>query len=108
MSFSTPDEISHLLHSDRKIEPPASLVARARLRDYDAEYARSIGHPEEFWNDIAQELEWFRPWSKVFEWNYPTFQWFLGGQCNITFNCLDRNVRSGRANKVAFMWAGED
>ncbi len=104
----TEGEIRQLLRAERQVEPPASLVAQARLRDYAAEYARSIADPEGFWSEVAKELEWFRPWDRVFEWTYPTFGWFLGGQCNITHNCLDRNVRNGRKNKVAYIWAGED
>ena len=101
-------EISQLLRTEREIAPPAPLVAQARMRDYPAEYLRSIEDVEGFWADAAKELEWQRPWDKVFEWTYPTFRWYCGAKCNITHNCLDRNVRSGRRNKVAYIWAGED
>lgn len=100
--------IEHLLQSKNEILPPASLVANARLRDYPAEYGRSLEDPEGFWADAARELEWFRPWTKVFEWTYPTFEWFVGAKCNITYNCLDRQVKAGRRNKVAYIWVGED
>ncbi len=100
--------LSQLLHTGREIAPPASLAAGARLRDYDAEYARSIQDPEGFWGEVARELEWFRPWDQVFEWTYPTFRWFVGGQCNITHNCLDRHARTWRRNKVAYIWTSED
>jgi len=101
-------EISQLLHTERQIAPPASLAGNARMKDFAAEYLRSVDDNETFWAEVARELEWFRPWDKVFEWTYPTFRWFHGGQCNITHNCLDRNVRNGRKNKVAYIWAGED
>src|SRR5260370_3424615 len=48
------------------------------------------------------------PWKKVFQWTYPTFQWFVGAKCNITHNCLDRQGKWGRKNKVAYNWMGED
>src|SRR5213593_4871989 len=99
--------ISQLLHTGREVAPPESLATRARLSDYDSEYKRSVDDPDGFWADIARELEWFRPWDRVFEWTYPTFRWFAGGQCNITHNCLDRQVHGGRKNKVAYIWAGE-
>src|SRR5271168_2964489 len=106
---TAPDgEISQLLHTERQIEPPAELAARARMRDFSAEYQRSIGDPEKFWADAAAELEWFRPWDKIFEWTYPTFRCYCGAQCNITHNCLDRHVRDGRKNKIAYTWVGED
>src|SRR5258708_11065418 len=100
--------IEQLLRSENELLPPKSLVENARLKDYAAEYKRSIEDPEAFWADAAKELEWFRPWTKVFEWKYPTFEWFQGGKFNITHNCLDRQVKSGRKNKVAYIWVGED
>lgn len=103
-----PGELSQLSRSQREVPPPAPLAARARLRDYASEYARSIEDPDAFWGEVARELDWFRPWEKVFEWTYPTFRWFLGAQCNITYNCLDRQVNIGRKNKVAYIWTAED
>jgi hypothetical protein len=100
--------IEQLLYTETELLPPKSLVENARLKDYAEEYRRSVEDPESFWTAAAQELEWFQPWSEVFEWKYPTFEWFLGGKCNITYNCLDRQVKSGRKNKVAYIWAGED
>src|ERR1051326_5848046 len=100
--------IEQLLHAEQELLPPKSLVENARLKDYAGEYRRSVEDPEGFWSNAAKELEWFQPWNKVFEWKYPTFEWFRGGKCNITYNCLDRQVKSGRKNKVAYIWAGED
>ena len=100
--------IEQLLHAENELLPPKSLVENARLKDYAAEYKRSVDDPEAFWASAAKELEWFQPWTKVLDWKYPTFEWFQGGKCNITHNCLDRQVKSGRKNKVAYIWAGED
>ena len=106
---ATPTQgIEQLLRSENEIHPPASLVAGARLRDYPGEYKRSVEDPDRFWGEVAKELEWFQPWTRVFDWKYPTFEWFAGGKCNITYNCLDRQVKSGRKNKVAYIWTGED
>src|SRR6267378_6771209 len=107
-SVPTETGIEQLLHADEEFAPPASLVANARLKDYPAEYQRSINDPDGFWAGIARELQWFQPWSRVFEWTYPTFKWFLGAKCNITYNCLDHQVKSGRKNKVAYIWTSED
>src|SRR5262245_16687773 len=100
--------IEQLLGAENELPPPKSLVENARLKDYAGEYRRSVEDPETFWAAAAKELEWFQPWNKVFEWKYPTFQWYLGGKCNITYNCLDRQVKSGRKNKIAYTWVGED
>jgi hypothetical protein len=94
-SHAEPSEkpIDYLLHSERELQAPEHLKRESRLKDFESEYKRSIEDPERFWEEIARELHWHEPWSKTFEWNYPTFQWFLGGRCNIVYNCLDRHVR---------------
>jgi acetyl-CoA synthetase len=107
-TVQTESGIEQLLRAETEFHPPKFLVEQARLPDYPAEYKRSVEHPEAFWAGIAKELEWFAPWKQVFEWKYPTFEWFQGGKCNITHNALDRQVKSGRKNKVAYIWAGED
>ena len=102
------EQLDHLLKETDLIQPPPALVANANLQDYESEYQRSVQDPEGFWADVASELDWFEPWDQVFSWDYPTFRWFSGGECNITTNCLDRHANSWRKNKAAFIWLGED
>jgi len=104
----TESGIEQLLKAEVELPAPQFLKDQARLKDYPGEYKRSVEDPDAFWAGVAQELEWFQPWNKVFQSTYPTFQWFLGGKCNITHNALDRQVKSGRKNKVAYIWAAED
>src|SRR5262249_29908590 len=104
----TESGIEQLLHTEMEFQPPKFLMEQARLPDYAAEYKRSVESPDAFWDTVGKELEWFRPWKKVFDWKYPTFEWFQGAKCNITHNALDRQVKAGRRNKVAYIWAGED
>ena len=101
-------QIDHLLQESGEIQPPASLIQQVYLKDYEDAYRRSIEDPDGFWSEVASELEWFKPWSRVFQWEYPTFKWFLDATCNITYNCLDRHLVAGRKNKAAFIWLGED
>ena len=101
-------QIDHLLQETGEIAPPAALVQQAFLQDYDGAYRDSMDSPEAFWEGVASELVWSRKWDKVFEWDYPTFKWFLGAKCNITTNCLDRHLTNGNKNKAAFVWLGED
>ena len=101
-------QIDHLLQETGEIAPPPHVAGQATLKDYEAAYRRSIEDPEGFWAEVASELDWFRPWDRVFQWDYPNFQWFLGAQCNITYNCLDRHLKTDKKNKAAFIWLGED
>ena len=45
--------------------------------------------PEAFWARAADEIPWFTKWDRVFEHDYPTFRWFVGGTTNVVLNALD-------------------
>ncbi len=109
MSETTPD-ISSLLKEDRVFSPSESFRSRAHIRsreEYDEIYSRSVRDPEGFWADIASDLHWFKKWDRVLEWNEPFAQWFVGGQINLSYNCLDRHLSTWRKNKAAIIWEGE-
>ena len=101
-------QIDNLLRESGEIPPPPHVSGQAALQDYDAVYARSLADPEGFWAEAAAGLHWFRPWDTVFQWDYPNFRWFLGGQTNICYNALDRHLTTERRNKAALIWLGED
>jgi acetyl-CoA synthetase len=63
--------------------------------------------PEGFWARAAERLPWFRKWDKTFEWDFPTFRWFIGGRTNLAFNCLDRHVAGGRAGQASLIYVNE-
>lgn len=62
---------------------------------------------DKFWAEAAEELPWFRKWDEVFEWQPPTFRWFIGGQTNLAYNCLDHHVTNGRGDHTALIYANE-
>ena len=88
--------------------PDPSYQEESWIGSWDTAYQRYLDDPDAFWAEIAGELEWFRPWEKVKEWNYPHARWFTGAKLNITHNCLDRHVKGNRRNKVALIWRGEE
>ena len=88
-------------------EPAPEYKKRAWTDDYEAAYAGFLADPIGFWEKQARELEWFRPWDTVREWDYPYARWFVGARLNITHNCLDRHVADHRRNKVALIWRGD-
>lgn len=63
--------------------------------------------PEGFWGDAAlkasHDIHWFKKWDKVFSWEYPNFQWYIGGLTNICYNAVDYNVIRGRAGRAAIV-----
>jgi len=60
-----------------------------------------------FWESCASELDWFKKWETTLEWNSPYAKWFIGGKLNVSYNCLDRHIKNGLGEKVAFFWRNE-
>ena len=77
------------------------------FEEYERIYRESVEQPEKFWASIANELHWFKKWDRVLEWNCPWAKWFVGGQINLSYNCLDRHVQTWRKNKAAIVWESE-
>ena len=103
--------IESVLHEDRTFDPPAALAAEAHVKslaEYEQLYEKAKADPAAFWAELAeQELDWFKPWDTVLDWKPPFAKWFEGGKLNITYNCLDRHLKTGRKNKAALIWEGE-
>jgi len=99
-------EIDALLDESRRFAPSAEWRERAQAND-PAVYARAAADPEAFWAGFASELEWIRPWDRVLDWQPPHAKWFVGGQLNVSVNCVDRHARTARRNKAAIIWEGE-
>ncbi len=107
---STGPNIDSILQETRSFAPPAEFSKNAHIHskeEYDKICARAAADPEGFWADIARELHWFEPWTKVLEWDCPWAKWFVGGKINLSYNCLDRHVATWRKNKAAIIWEGE-
>jgi acetyl-CoA synthetase len=98
------------LQENRVFPPPPQFSARAHIKsmdEYRRIYRESIDNPEKFWADAANQLHWFRKWDKVLQWQPPYAKWFVGGQTNVAYNCLDRQIAAGKGDKVAIIWEGE-
>ena len=107
VSPSSGSSVDSVLHEQRKFECPDHVREQAHvksLEEYERIYRESVEQPEIFWARIAEELHWFKKWDKVLEWNSPWAKWFLGGQINLSYNCLDRHVQTARKNKAALIW----
>jgi acetyl-CoA synthetase len=100
------NEIDALLHENRKFPPPDAFRKGAHVSD-PAIYDQAAADPEAFWETQANDLEWFKKWDTVLEWTPPHAKWFVGGQLNVSVNCVDRHVKGARRNKAALVWEGE-
>jgi acetyl-CoA synthetase len=103
---------SEMYHPSEAIAEQSNVMAYARSKgfsSYDELYKWSLEHTEEFWADMAAELDWYEPWTKVLDdSNKPFFKWFVGAKTNIVHNAIDRHMKSWRRNKLALIWEGED
>lgn len=96
---------------ERLYKPTPAFRRQAHIESQDRYhdlYRRSMEDPEGFWDHIAaRELEWARHWERVLEWTPPFARWFVGGRLSPVHNCIDRHVRAGRGDKIAYIWEGE-
>jgi acetyl-CoA synthetase len=102
--------IDSILKESRKFAPSAEFSSTAHIKsleEYERVYKEAEENSDEFWSKVAEELHWFKKWDKVLEWELPWAKWFVGGQLNLSYNCLDRHLSTWRRNKAAIIWEGE-
>src|SRR5688572_16616426 len=101
--MAAPNEIESILNGTRVFNPPQEFSDTALLKsfkEYEELYAEAAADPQAFWAKQAEELDWFKKWDRVLEWNEPFAKWFVGGKLNISYNCLDRHLTTWRRNKA--------
>jgi acetyl-CoA synthetase len=107
---------------DNLYYPSEEFKKKAWLKDKKI-YKEAEKEPVKFWEKLAKELYWFKPWEKAFLHKPPYFQWFVGGKINITSNIFDppslklrpsadeaafgRRSRRARKDKIALIWEPE-
>lgn len=95
-------------HPIAKVLPPKGDLV---LERYKADHHESITDPNSFWEKAAYEhLDWFEPFEAVLEGSFEhgDVRWFAGGKLNLSYNALDRQVRSEKANEIALVWEGDE
>ena len=111
MADSGGGQIDTVMHEERVFPPSKEFAARAEIgsmEQYRQLWDRAQAAPEAFWDGLAkQELHWFQSYDQVLQWNEPFASWFVGGQTNASYNCLDVHLETDRADKTALIWEGE-
>ena len=97
----------------KKYNPPQKLSLNAdykSLKDYSEEHKRSLKENDVFWSEKAERIEWFKKWKKVsdIDFTLPRIEWFIGGKLNVSYNCIDRHIKNGKGDAIAFYWEGND
>ncbi len=81
----------------------------AGMAEYQAMYDRSVKDPDAFWGDMARQfLQWQRPFFQVQDVDFQDgyHAWFLGGQLNVSENCLDRHLAT-KGDQIAIIWEAD-
>jgi acetyl-CoA synthetase len=109
--MSTGGQIDTVMQEKRLFPPPKEFSAKARIKsmaEYQKLWDEAAADIEAFWDKQARsELHWFKPYVKALEWKEPFAKWFVGGQTNASYNCLDRHLGTPTQNKAAILWEGE-
>ncbi len=94
----------------RVFRPLPQLVIEANVNPQELEAFRrqALHDPMGYWEEAADELDWYKKWDKVLDdSDAPFYRWFPGARCNIVYNCLDRHIETANKNKLALIWEGE-
>ncbi len=103
----THEALENLSQENRTFPPSAEFTAQANGK---AElYAASAADHEGFWAEQARSyLTWAKDFEQTLDWSDAPFaKWFVGGELNASYNCVDRHVEAGRGDKVAIHFVGE-
>ena len=110
MAEAKAGQIDNVMKEERLFPPPKEFAAKARIssfEQYEKLWKEAADDIEGFWGKMAGELHWFKPYERVLQWDMPFASWFVHGQTNVSYNCLDIHLGTPRQNKAAFIWEGE-
>src|SRR5262252_7629155 len=108
-SMATIESVSH---ETRKFEPSRDFVAQATIKkaDFEKMNAEAAADFPGFWAKLAREqLLWHKAFSRTLdESKAPFYKWFEDGELNVSYNCLERNLESGNADRTAIIFEADD
>ncbi|MGE9807291.1 MULTISPECIES: acetate--CoA ligase [unclassified Janibacter] len=87
--------------------PTAEFAAQANGKA--GLYDQADADHEAFWAEQARNrLTWATDFTQTLDWtDAPFAKWFVGGELNVAYNCVDRHVEAGNGDRVAFHFEGE-
>jgi acetyl-CoA synthetase len=96
-----------LLDEKRIFKPNVETVERAHVKNWETEIEKGKDF-EKYWEEKAEELEWFQRWDQVLdESNKPFYKWFVNGKINLAYNAVDRWINTEKRNQVAILYVNE-
>jgi len=68
-------------------------------------YENSIKNPQDFWNNVSEDIFWFKKPTKILNKNNaPFYKWFEDGITNTCYNALDLHIEKGKGEKIALIY----
>lgn len=95
------------LLEEKRVFPPNHKFTQNAFVHNDTLFQEAESDPLAFWRKCAGELDWIKPWDQVLTGDFPDCKWFEGGKINVSYNCLDRHLKTSAKNKAALIWEGE-
>ena len=108
MAEETKDFGEQLFPVPPKVREKAYIKSK---EEYQKLYDESVKDPDKFWAKIAERIDWFKKPTKICDFSFkpPVYvKWFEDGELNVSYNCLDRQIKNGRKNKAAIIFEGND
>jgi acetyl-CoA synthetase len=100
--------------SEKLIYPVVDEIADNALikaNEYEELYHQSIDHPEEFWGNVGERIDWIKPYTQVknvsFDKKDLHIEWYSDGTLNACVNCVDRHLET-RGDQTAIIFEGDD
>jgi acetyl-CoA synthetase len=88
-------------------QPPVKLTAQANASDPAIREQFTEDKFPDCFTAYADLLTWYKRWDTVLDTsNAPFWKWFVGGELNASYNCVDRHLET-HPNKAAIVWVPE-
>jgi len=107
-----------LMEETRIFEPPKDLAENcnawqwAKKKGFKTEQEMRAWCGEnyiEFWDEMAKTYaDWYEPYTQVMDDSKkPYFKWFVGGKINMFYNAVERHIKAGKGDRVAYHFIPE-
>lgn len=75
------------------------------MQKYQQEYGRFLTNPEQFWQQQAEAIDWFKKPTKIFEQDaLGQDRWFIDGELNTCYLAVDSHVEKGRGDAIGLIY----
>jgi acetyl-CoA synthetase len=105
----TKKELTEVLMQENKFYPPSQRTKKnATVKNWQHVQKVAAQNPLKFWGQAAAELTWYKSWRKVLDaTKKPFYKWFVGAECNIVANALNRHIDNGAGENIAIIAESE-